>query len=74
MRETFGADFGMENMGGIRAPLLRGTITRGDLVTLDPFNNTVVLFKATGREIRQLLERLFACRVGDRSTACRTGS
>ena len=57
LRETFAADFAMENLGGIRAPLLRGTITRGDLVTLDPFNNTVVLFKATGREIRQLLER-----------------
>lgn len=57
MRESFGADFDMENMGGIRAPLLRGPVTRGDLVTLDPFNNTVVRFKATGREIRQLLER-----------------
>jgi 5'-nucleotidase/UDP-sugar diphosphatase len=57
LRETTGADFAMENMGGIRAPLLRGAVTRGDLVTLDPFNNTVVLFKATGREIRQLLER-----------------
>jgi 5'-nucleotidase len=57
VRETFGADFGMENLGGIRAPLLAGAITRADLVTLDPFANTVVLFKATGREIRQLLER-----------------
>ncbi len=57
VRETFGADFGMENMGGVRAPLLRGPITRGDLVTLDPFNNTVVLFRATGRQIREILER-----------------
>ena len=57
VRETFAADFGMENMGGIRAPLLGGPITRADLVTMDPFDNTVVLFKATGREIRQILER-----------------
>jgi 5'-nucleotidase / UDP-sugar diphosphatase len=57
LRESFGADFTVENMGGIRAPLLKGTVTRGDLVTLDPFNNTVVLFKATGLQIRQLLER-----------------
>lgn len=57
MRETFHVDFDMENMGGIRAPLLRGPITRGDLVTLDPFVNTVVLFKITGRQIRQVLER-----------------
>ncbi len=57
LRETFNADFAMENMGGIRAPLLRGSITRADLVTMDPFNNTVVTFQATGKEIRQLLQR-----------------
>jgi len=57
LRESFNADFAMENMGGIRAPLLRGAVTRGDLVMLDPFTNTVVLFKATGRDIRQMLER-----------------
>jgi 2',3'-cyclic-nucleotide 2'-phosphodiesterase (5'-nucleotidase family) len=57
IRETFGADFGMENTGGIRAPMLRGPVTRGDLATMDPFDNTVVRFKATGRQIRQLLER-----------------
>jgi 5'-nucleotidase/UDP-sugar diphosphatase len=57
LRESFGADFAVENLGGIRAPLLRGAVTRGDLVTLDPFNNTVVTFKATGLEIRQMLQR-----------------
>ena len=57
LRESFNADFAVENLGGIRAPLLRGAITRGDLVTLDPFNNTVITFKATGKEIRQILQR-----------------
>jgi 5'-nucleotidase / UDP-sugar diphosphatase len=57
LRETHKADFAMENTGGVRAPLLRGAITRADLVTLDPFNNTVVTFQATGKEIRQLLQR-----------------
>jgi 2',3'-cyclic-nucleotide 2'-phosphodiesterase (5'-nucleotidase family) len=57
IREMFKTDFAVENLGGVRAPLLRGAVTRGDLITLDPFNNTVVLFKATGRELRQLLER-----------------
>jgi 2',3'-cyclic-nucleotide 2'-phosphodiesterase (5'-nucleotidase family) len=57
VRETFNAEFGMENMGGVRAPLIRGAITKADLVTLDPFNNTVVTFKATGKEIRQILQR-----------------
>jgi 5'-nucleotidase / UDP-sugar diphosphatase len=57
LRETFNADFAMENLGGVRAPLLRGAVTKADLVTLDPFNNTVVTFQATGKEIRQLLQR-----------------
>ncbi len=57
LRESFHADVAVENMGGIRAPLLKGPITRGDLVTLDPFSNTVVTFKATGREIKAMLAR-----------------
>lgn len=57
VRESFGAEFGMENMGGVRAPLVRGPITRADLVTLDPFNNTVITFTATGKDIRALLQR-----------------
>lgn len=57
VRETFDTDFDMENTSGVRAPLLQGPITLGDLSALDPFNNTVVLFAATGREIRQILER-----------------
>ncbi len=57
LRESTHADFAVENMGGIRAPLLKGPITRADLVTLDPFNNTVVTFKMTGKELRQVLQR-----------------
>jgi 5'-nucleotidase len=57
VRESFNAEFGMENMGGVRAPLIRGAITKADLVTLDPFSNTVVTFKATGKEIRAILQR-----------------
>jgi 5'-nucleotidase len=57
VREEFQAEIGFENTGGIRAPLLRGPITRGDLVTLDPFDNTVVRFEATGRRIREVLAR-----------------
>jgi 2',3'-cyclic-nucleotide 2'-phosphodiesterase (5'-nucleotidase family) len=57
VRETFKAEFGLENGGGVRAPLVAGPITTGDLVTMDPFNNTVVLFEATGAQIKQLLAR-----------------
>jgi 5'-nucleotidase len=57
LRESAHADFAVENMGGVRAPLLKGAVTRADLVMLDPFNNTVVTFKATGKEVRQILQR-----------------
>ncbi len=57
MREEFQSEISFENTGGIRAPLLRGPITRGDLVTLDPFDNTVVRFEATGRQVREVLVR-----------------
>jgi 5'-nucleotidase / UDP-sugar diphosphatase len=57
VRETYGADVEMENLGGVRSPLVQGPITRGDLVTMDPFNNTVVTFKVTGQELKQILKR-----------------
>ncbi len=56
VRESFGADFDLENMGGVRAPLIKGPVTTADLVTLDPFGNTVVTFQATGRDLKRILE------------------
>ena len=57
VRATYGVDAGFENSGGVRAPLVAGDITRADLVAMDPFDNTVVLFTATGAQIRDLLGR-----------------
>ncbi len=55
VREQTGAEFDLENMGGVRAPLTRGPITYGDMVTMDPFGNTVVTFDMTGRNLRKFL-------------------
>jgi 5'-nucleotidase / UDP-sugar diphosphatase len=55
VRETFGTEVEFENLGGVRAPLVRGDITRGDLIMMDPFNNTIVTFMITGRDIRRIL-------------------
>jgi 5'-nucleotidase/UDP-sugar diphosphatase len=57
IRETFNTEIELENIGGVRSPLLKGEITRGDIVALDPFANTVVTFKITGRQLRKVLER-----------------
>jgi 5'-nucleotidase/UDP-sugar diphosphatase len=56
IRATFGTDIVLENIGGVRAPLVKGKITRGDLVAMDPFNNTIVTFKIRGSALRQLLK------------------
>jgi len=57
VRETFKVDVELENSGGVRAPLVAGDVTRADLIRMDPFDNTVVLFKATGAQIKDLLVR-----------------
>ena len=57
MRETFRSSSTSRTAAASGRPLVAGPITVGDMVTLDPFNNTVVLFEATGARIRQLLTR-----------------
>jgi 2',3'-cyclic-nucleotide 2'-phosphodiesterase (5'-nucleotidase family) len=57
VRETFGTEIELENTGGVRAPLVKGQITRADLITLDPFDNTVVTFRISGRELKALLQK-----------------
>jgi 5'-nucleotidase / UDP-sugar diphosphatase len=57
VREAYGAEIGIENMGGVRAPLIKGPITYGDMITLDPFGNTIVTFKIDGRQLKEMLRR-----------------
>ncbi|MEI6513929.1 MAG: bifunctional UDP-sugar hydrolase/5'-nucleotidase [bacterium] len=55
VRETFGTDFEVENEGGVRAPLPKGKITKGDLAMMDPFDNTVITFSMKGYQIKTLI-------------------
>ena len=55
VRETYRTEFVLEHLGGIRAPVLRGTITRGALVDVDPFSNTVVTFQLSGAKLKEIL-------------------
>lgn len=52
----YGAVIALCNGGAIRAALPRGPITRGDLLTMHPFGNTMVLREYSGAQIRQALE------------------
>ncbi len=56
IRETYGAEIELENMGGVRAPMLQGPITLENLVDMDPFDNTIVTFKVSGRRLKTILE------------------
>jgi 5'-nucleotidase len=55
VREACGTDIEFENRSGIRDTLVKGNITRADLVNMDPFGNTVVTFKITGRQLKDIL-------------------
>lgn len=57
IRETFGTEVVVENLGGVRSPIVKGKITRGDLATLDPFDNTIITFKITGLQLREVLKK-----------------
>lgn len=51
-----GADVALTNGGGIRASIDKGDITKGEVVTVLPFGNTVVTKEVTGKNIRLALE------------------
>ncbi len=64
MRKKVGADAAFQNPYGIRADLLRGPVTRRDIFTMLPFDNSIVTMDLTGRQIRQLLEQSLTLKKG----------
>ncbi|WP_025563712.1 bifunctional UDP-sugar hydrolase/5'-nucleotidase UshA [Psychromonas sp. SP041] len=49
------ADFGVMNSGGVRASIAEGDITYRDVLTVQPFGNTVTLATMTGAEVKDYL-------------------
>lgn len=56
MRKAVDADIAFVNGGGIRASIPMGMITVGDIFTVLPFDNTLVLIEVTGAQVLQALE------------------
>jgi 5'-nucleotidase/UDP-sugar diphosphatase len=50
------ADFGFNNFGGIRADIKVGPITQEDVFQVLPFGNQLVVFQASGRFLKQIME------------------
>ena len=53
-----GIDFSLLNFGGIRKPLNAGDITLGDIFTILPFDNMIVLSTIKGSELRKVLAQM----------------
>ncbi|MDU4133254.1 MAG: 5'-nucleotidase C-terminal domain-containing protein, partial [Clostridium perfringens] len=56
MRRIVDADIAITNGGGVRAPLMAGTVTIGDMYTILPFDNTLVTMEMKGSDIIKVLE------------------
>jgi 5'-nucleotidase / UDP-sugar diphosphatase len=57
LREAGATQIALQNIGGIRATLQRGAITRGEVFDVIPFQNTIVTMNLTGAELKRLLNR-----------------
>ena len=56
IRTVSGADFAFNNTGGLRIDRLKkGPITVKDVYSIDPFNNDVVVFKMTGKQLEHFI-------------------
>lgn len=54
------ADVAVMQAGGIRASIPEGNITRQNIYSVLPFDNTVVLLEVTGADIMKILENSFS--------------
>ncbi len=52
------ADFGVYNMGGIRADLPKGEVTYGDILNIAPFENKIAFTTLSGADVMQLFQEM----------------
>ena len=56
MRWDTGAQIAFQNSGGIRADIPAGPVTKGDIYKVSPFDNTLITFRMSGQQIKDVLE------------------
>ncbi|WP_430788945.1 5'-nucleotidase C-terminal domain-containing protein [Virgibacillus flavescens] len=56
MNAAMDSDFAMMNGGGIRADLLAGEVTWGDLYNIQPFGNTLMKFEIKGADLYPIIQ------------------
>ncbi len=55
-KEYGGADFAMQNAGGIRISIPEGNITMGEVMQMLPFGNTLTTLDMQGSDIKDMIE------------------
>lgn len=50
------SDFAVINGGGIRVPVEKGKVTKGDILAVLPFGNTIAQIDVTGQQIYEMFE------------------
>lgn len=55
-RAATGSQIAIMNAGGVRATIPAGTVTWGDLFSVQPFGNKLMVLRMTGARIREVLE------------------
>lgn len=51
-------DFGVYNMGGIRASLSKGEVTVGNILDVAPFENKICFLSLTGKQVKELFSQI----------------
>ncbi len=60
-----GTDVALLNSGGIRKDLPKGDITVGDIWEINPFGNTIITFKVSGKGLKQMMKNSIKNRVNE---------
>jgi len=53
-------DFGVYNMGGVRADMPKGTVTFGDVLDIAPFENKIAFTTLSGADVLELFRQMAA--------------
>ena len=61
-RQGYKPDLGVCNMGGLRAAMPEGTVRRGDILAISPFDNFFTILKMKGSDITALFHDIAALR------------
>lgn len=54
------ADLGLVNIGGLRNNMPKGTIRRGDIILISPFDNRLAIVQLKGSDVMELMQNIAA--------------